>query len=300
MQGERRFIALMLAPAFLILAAFYAYPTFENAAISLTDLSLLKLRVGGSFVGLDNYREFLTSPEFGHLLFNTVVWLTALSVVLRILIGLGMALLLDSPVLARLRLSTAAKLAILIPWATPPIVAVVVWRFLLDAQNGIVNALLIKLRIVDDPVAFFANLATVWPSVVTIIVWNTVPLVALSLLASLQSIPEELNEAAALDGASRWQQFRHITLPFLMPTITVLMLTSVFWTFNNFVYVWLATGAGPGTFTNVLATEIYIKAFVDFRVGYSSAVGIVMALVMAVFGIVYYRFVTRNDLAENL
>ncbi|HJU24155.1 MAG TPA: sugar ABC transporter permease [Casimicrobiaceae bacterium] len=300
MPGERRFIALMLAPAFLILAAFYAYPTFQNAAISLTDLSLLKLRVGGSFVGLDNYREFLTSQEFGHLLFNTVVWLTALSVVLRILIGLGMALLLDSPVLARLRLSTAAKLAILIPWATPPIVAVVVWRFLLDAQNGIVNALLIKLHIVDDPVAFFANLATVWPSVVTIIVWNTVPLVALSLLASLQSIPEELNEAAALDGASRWQQFRHITLPFLMPTITALTLTSVFWTFNNFVYVWLATGAGPGTFTNVLATEIYIKAFVDFRVGYSSAVGIVMALVMAIFGIVYYRFVTRNELAQNL
>jgi multiple sugar transport system permease protein len=300
MPGERRFIALMLAPAFLILAAFYAYPTFQNAAISLTDLSLLKLRAGGSFVGLDNYREFLTSPEFGHLLFNTVVWLTALSVVLRILIGLGMALLLDSPVLARLRLSTAAKLAILFPWATPPIVAVVVWRFLLDAQNGIVNALLIKLHIVDNPVAFFANLATVWPSVVTIIVWNTVPLVALSLLASLQSIPEELNEAAALDGASRWQQFRHITLPFLMPTITVLTLTSVFSTFNNFVYVWLATGAGPGTFTNVLATEIYIKAFVDFRVGYSSAVGIVMALVMAIFGIVYYRFVTRNELAENL
>lgn len=300
MRGERRFIVLMLAPAFLILGAFYAYPTLRNAAISLTDLSLLKLRVGGNFVGLDNYREFVTSPEFGHLLFNTVVWLTALSVVLRILIGLGMALLLDSPVLARMRLSTAAKLAILVPWATPPIVAVVVWRFLLDAQNGVVNALLVRLHIVDNPVAFFANLATVWPSVVTIIVWNTVPLVALSLLASLQSIPEELNEAAALDGASRWQQFRHITLPFLMPTITVLTLTSVFSTFNNFVYVWLATGAGPGTFTNVLATEIYIKAFVDFRVGYSSAVGIVMALVMAVFGVVYYRFVTRNELQESL
>src|SRR6185312_801980 len=203
-------------------------------------------------------------------------------------------------VLARVRLSTAAKLAILIPWATPPIVAVVIWRFLLDAQNGTVNAILLRLHLVDDPVAFFANLATVWPSVVTIIVWNTVPLVALSLLASLQSIPEELNEAAALDGASRWQQFRHITLPFLMPTIAVLTLTSVFSTFNNFVYVWLSTGAGPGTFTNVLATEIYIKAFVDFRLGYSSAVGMVMALVMAVFGIVYYRFVAPSELKDSL
>lgn len=300
MRGERLFITLMLAPAFVILALFYVYPTLQNLAISLTDLTLLRLRQGGSWVGFDNYREFLTSPEFGHLLFNTVIWLTALSVILRLFLGLGMALLLNSPVLKRLRLCTVAKLAILLPWATPPIVAVVIWRFMLDAQNGVVNALLLRLGVVDDPVAFFANLRTVWPSVVTIIVWNTVPLVALSLLASLQSIPDELNEAAELDGASRWQQFRHITLPFLMPTIMVLTLTSIFSTFNNFVYVWLATGAGPGTFTNVLATEIYIKAFVDFRIGYSSAVGIVMALVMAIFGIVYYQLVAQHELQDSL
>jgi multiple sugar transport system permease protein len=300
MRGERLFITLMLAPAFVILALFYVYPTLQNLAISLTDLTLLRLRQGGSFIGFENYREFLTSPDFGHLLFNTVVWLTALSVILRLVLGLGMALLLNSPVLKGLRLATVAKLAILLPWATPPIVAVVIWRFMLDAQNGVVNAVLLWLGVVEDPVAFFANLRTVWPSVVTIIVWNTVPLVALSLLASLQSIPDELNEAAELDGASRWQQFRHITLPFLMPTIMVLTLTSVFWTFNNFVYVWLATGAGPGTFTNVLATEIYIKAFVDFRLGYSSAVGIVMALVMAVFGVIYYRFVAQSELKDAL
>lgn len=290
----------MLAPAFLILGLFYVYPTFQNLAISLTDLSLLRLKVGGNFIGLDNYREFVQSPEFGHLLFNTVIWLTALSVILRLAIGLGMALLLNSPVLKRLRMSTVAKLAILVPWATPPIVAVVIWRWMLDAQNGVVNAVLKSLGIVDHPIAFFADLRTVWPSIVTVIVWNTVPLVAISLLASLQSIPDELNEAAELDGATRWQQFRHITLPFLMPTITVLTLMSVFWTFNNFVYVWLATGAGPGTFTNVLATEIYIKAFVDFRMGYSSAVGMVMALVMAVFGIVYYRFIAPSELKDSL
>jgi multiple sugar transport system permease protein len=300
MRGERLFITLMLAPAFVILALFYVYPTLQNLAISLTDLTLLRLRQGGSFIGFENYREFLTSPDFGHLLFNTVVWLTALSVILRLVLGLGMALLLNSPVLKGLRLATVAKLAILLPWATPPIVAVVIWRFMLDAQNGVVNAVLLWLGVVEDPVAFFANLRTVWPSVVTIIVWNTVPLVALSLLASLQSIPDELNEAAELDGASRWQQFRHITLPFLMPTIMVLTLTSIFSTFNNFVYVWLATGAGPGTFTNVLATEIYIKAFVDFRIGYSSAVGIVMALVMAIFGVVYYRLVAQRELQDSL
>src|SRR5512142_2822085 len=139
MRGERLFIAMMLAPAFVILALFYAYPTLQNLAISFTDLSLLGLKRGGSFVGLDNYREFLTGPECGHLLFNTVLWLTGLSVALRLLIGLGMALLLNSPVLRHLRLATVAKLAVLVPWAPPPIVAVVVWRWMLDSQNGIVN-----------------------------------------------------------------------------------------------------------------------------------------------------------------
>ena len=126
------------------------------------------------------------------------------------------------------------------------------------------------------------------------------PLVALSLLSSLQGVPEDLYEAAELDGATHWQVFRYITLPFLMPAILVLGLMSVFWSFNNFVYVWLATGAGPGTFTNVLATEVYIKAFVDFRLGYSSAIGMVMALVMAVFGAVYLRLVARRQLEESL
>ena len=300
MRGQRWFIVGMLAPAFVILALFYVYPTAQNLALSFTDLSLLGLKRGGNPVGLDNYREFVESPDFGRLLFNTVVWLTALSVGLRLLLGLGIALLLNSPLLRRWRLASIAKIAVVVPWATPPIVAVVIWRWMLEPQNGVVNAALRNLGIVDNPVAFFADLRTVWPSIVTVIVWNTVPLVALSLLASLQSIPDELNEAAALDGASRWQQFRYITLPFLMPTIVVLTLMSVFWTFNNFVYVWLATGAGPGTFTNVLATEIYIKAFVDFRIGYSSAVGIVMAIVMAAFAILYYRFVAPRELKDSL
>ncbi|MEO8754478.1 MAG: sugar ABC transporter permease [Casimicrobiaceae bacterium] len=300
MRGQRWFIVGMLAPAFIILALFYVYPTVQNLALSFTDLSLLRLKRGGNPVGVDNYREFLGSPDFGQLMFNTVVWLTALSVGLRLLLGLGIALLLHSSLLRRWRLATLAKVAVLVPWATPPIVAVVVWRWMLEPQNGIVNAMLRRLGVIDDPVAFFADLRTVWPSIVTVIVWNTVPLVALTLLASLQSIPDELNEAAAIDGASPWQQFRYVTLPFLTPTLVVLTLMSVFWTFNNFVYVWLATGAGPGTFTNVLATEIYIKAFVDFRLGYSSAVGIVMAIVMAVFAVVYYRFMAARELRDSL
>jgi len=296
---SRLFIFAMLAPSFTLLVLFYAYPIFKNLSMSFTDLSLLGMSRGGNWVGLENYREILRSGDFGHILFNTLIWLTVTSVAIRLLLGLGIAVLLNSGALKRLRMQTIARLGLLIPWATPPIVAVVIWRWLLDPQ-GAVNRAMVGLGILDQPVAFFANVRTVWPAIVTIMVWNTVPLIALSLLSNLQGVPEELYEAAELEGANQWQVFRYITLPFLMPAILVLGLMSVFWSFNNFVYVWLATGAGPGTLTNVLATEVYIKAFVDFRLGYSSAIGMVMALVMAIFGAVYLRLVARRQLEESL
>jgi multiple sugar transport system permease protein len=296
---DRLFLTAMLAPTLLILVLFYGYPIFDNFRISLTDLTLLGMRRGGHWVGLANYRELAHSGDLGHILFNTVIWLTATSVAIRLLIGLGIAMLLNSFALKRLRMATIARFALLIPWATPPIVAVVIWRWLLDAK-GDVNRILISLGVVNGPIAFFSDMQTVWPSIVTVMVWNTVPLIALSLLSSLQTVPDELFEAAELDGASRWQQFRHITLPFLKPALLVLTLMSIFWSFNNFVYVWLSTGAGPGTFTNVLATEVYLKAFIDFRLGYSSAIGMVMAIVMALFGVLYIRLVTRQKLEDSL
>jgi multiple sugar transport system permease protein len=296
---SRLFIFAMLAPSFTLLVLFYAYPIVQNFSMSFTDLSLLGMSRGGNWIGLDNYRELLRSGDFGHILFNTLVWLTLTSVAIRLGLGLAIAVLLNSIALKRLRMQTIARLGLLIPWATPPIVAVVIWRWLLD-QHGALNKALLGLGIIDQPVAFFANVRTVWPAIVTIMVWNTVPLIALSLLSSLQTVPEELYEAAELEGANQWQAFRYITLPFLMPAILVLGLMSVFWSFNNFVYVWLATGAGPGTLTNVLATEVYIKAFVDFRLGYSSAIGILMALLMAGFGGVYLRLVASQQLEESL
>ncbi len=297
---EKLTIFLMLLPTFLILVGFYLYPTLYNLELSFTDITLLKLRQGGDFVGVDNYTEFMSSSSLFDIALNTVVWLTAVSVICRLILGLLFALLLNSNFLKNLKLTTIARLVLLVPWATPPVVAVIAWRWLFDPSHGPINGWLLKTGLISDPIAFMADLTTVWPSIITIIVWNTTPLIGVSLLAALQTIPEDLNEAAAIDGANRWQQFRFITLPYLMPTISVLTLMSVIWTFNNFVYVWLATGAGPGTFTNVLATEVYIKAFIDLRIGYSAAIGVTMAVIMAGFGALYFRFFGMNDMQDKV
>ena len=290
-----RFVAAALTPAFLFLSCFYLYPILFNVGNSLTDTTLFQLKNGGEFVGLANFAELLSSPDFFRVLWNTVFWLTFVGVSTRVLLGLALALALNSRIIERMKVRTLLRILILVPWATPPIVAIVIWRWMLDARVGELNKLLLALGFIDQPIAFLGTAAWVWPALIVIITWNTLPLMALSFLASLQSLPEELVEAAAIDGASPLQVVRYIYLPHLKPTIIVMILMSTFWTFNNFVYVWLTTGAGPGYYTNVMATEVYIKAFIDGRLGYSSAVGVVMALLMGAFGILYMRIVTQRS-----
>ena len=296
---QRRFLLVALVPTFFFLACFYIYPTVFNLETSFTDLSLFGLRKGGEWVGIDNYVEILASGDFRRVVWNTVIWLTIVGVSVRIALGLALAFLLNSPVLKRWRLQTLARILLIVPWATPPVVAIVVWRWLLDPRVGAINATLMSLGIVDQPVAFLAERLWVWPALITIITWNTLPLVTLTFMASLQSLPEELLEAARIDGASRWQQIRYVYLPHLKPAIIVMVLMSTFWTFNNFVYVWLVTGAGPGLYTNVMATEVYIQAFINGRFGFSAATGIIMATIMTIFGLIYLRVVAERELSEE-
>ena len=295
----RAFLLFALVPAFFFLAAFYVYPTLFNLEISFTDLGIFTLRKGGDWIGLENYAELLSSPDFRRVLMNTVLWLTCVGVTVRIVLGLALAFLLNSQALRRWHLTTPARLLLIVPWATPPVVAIIVWRWMLDPRVGSINHALAALGIVDQPIPFLSDANWVWPSIILIITWNTLPLVTLTFLASLQSLSSELIEAAEIDGANGFQLLRYIYLPHLKPAIIVMVLMSTFWTFNNFVYVWLTTGAGPGLYTNVMATEVYIKGFIDGRLGFSAATGVVMATIMTLFGLIYLRVIASRELVED-
>ena len=132
MRGDRPFVTLLLLPAFFFLAMFYLYPTAYTLAASFTDLSLLGLKKGGQWVGVRNYVALLASPEFSRVLYNTTVWLTLVGVSVRIVLGVLLAFLVNSETLKRYRLTTLFHVLLLVPWATPPIVAVVIWRWMLQ------------------------------------------------------------------------------------------------------------------------------------------------------------------------
>ncbi|WMS44013.1 sugar ABC transporter permease [Acuticoccus sp. MNP-M23] len=279
----------MLLPAFGMMAAFFLWPTLFNISNSFTDLSLLGLRDGGEWIGFDNYIELFRDPDFRKVVFNTLFWLTFVSVTLRLVLGFGLAVFIESDLVRRLRLTVPLRMAALLPWATPDIVAVTVWKQILDGRSGVINNWLMDWGFIEKPIVFLANASYVWPSIITIIVWNGLPLVTLTMAAALQTVPKDLIEAAEIDGAGPVTRFWHVTFPQVMPALLVLGLLTTIWTFNNFIYVWMSTSAGPGTFSNVLATEVYLQGFVNFKLGLSSAIGTFMAALALIFGIIYFR-----------
>lgn len=284
----------LVAPAMLILAVFFAGPALYNILLSFQELSLFDLGKQGEWVGFANFAEVLGNPKTGAALWNTTVPLTIVTVVVRLVLGLGLALLLNASVFGRWKLGWLVRSLILVPWVTPPVVAVAAWKWLLDARYGVVNQLLMGLGVIEQGIPFLARTSTVWGAVETMLVWRELPFVVITFLAALQSIPSDLKEAARIDGASEFQIQTRIVLPLLRPVTAVIAMLTTIWTFNNFVYVWLATRGGPGDYTQVLATQMYVTSFVDYRMGAGAAVGVVMSVIMFAFALIYFFFVLRD------
>lgn len=290
---------LLLVPALAILTLFFLYPASYNIALSFQKISLFQLREGGEYVGLANYEELIHDEDLGAVLKNTVVWLTLATVGLRLLLGMGLALLLNAAVLQRWRLSGVATTLTLIPWVVPPVVAVATWKLMLHPRYGAINQIGTELGLLDEGIPFLVMTDTVWWSIVAIVVWRELPFVAISFLAGLKSIPDDIYEAARVDGASRVQSFAFVTLPMLRPVIIIVTLLTVIWTYNNFVYVWLTTQGGPGNYTQVLATQVYTEAFTNYRLGYGATVGVLMIVTMLVFALIYFVTVFKRNVDEG-
>lgn len=285
---------LLVLPAMAILATFFVGPALYNIQLSFQRITLFELAEGGEWVGFENFRKLARDPLTPLAFKNTVVSLTAVTVVARIILGLILALLLNATVFRRWRIAWLARSLLLLPWITPPVVAVAAWKWLLDTRYGVVNQILLEAGLIDQGIPFFAQTSTVWRAIEVILIWRELPFVVIALLAGLQSIPRDLTDAARVDGSSELRVFFSVTLPLLRPVLAVVTLLMTIWTFNNFVYVWLSTAGGPGDYTHVLGTQVFTNAFVDYDFGLGAAVGVLMGAIMLVFGVVYFLVVLRE------
>jgi multiple sugar transport system permease protein len=278
-----------------MLVLLFLVPAGYNVWLGFHRLTPYDALGDGEWVGLDNFAQVLTSDLTRVSLGNTVFWQTLLTVALRLLLGLGLAVLLQARVLRRLHVLGVARTMVLIPWMIPPTVAVAAWRWLLDGQSGLVNQVGLRLGLIDQGIPYLADTSTVWWCVAAIITWRELPFVVIVLMAALQAIPQDQYEAAAIDGAGGVRSFRYVTLPGLRPVLAITGLMITIQSFNNFVYVWLSTGGGPGTYTQVLATQLYTAAFIDNELGTGAAIGLLMTMCMIIFALVYLLVLQRQN-----
>ncbi|MBF2049173.1 MAG: carbohydrate ABC transporter permease [Leptolyngbya sp. IPPAS B-1204] len=253
---------LFLAPALILLSVFVLYPIAYLGYLSFTSGSFT--RAGVHWVGLKNYSRLFTDPEFWQVVSNTI-YFTVATVIPSLVIPLALAALLDRTVALRAFLRTAY----FIPSITSLVAVGLGFRWLFQT-DGVVNALLARLGI--TPIAWLGDPTWAMPVLILFSIWKQLGFNLVVFLAGLQTIPTSRYEAAALDGANAWQQFRYITLPGLRPTLVFATITTVIFTLRSFEQPYVMTGGGPLNSTNLLVFYIYNQAFAQFDLGYAAAV----------------------------
>jgi ABC-type sugar transport system permease subunit len=294
-QGEvsrGTLFVLLTLPSALLLGAIIAYPLGDALIVSFHHVGIRELRTGiMAPAGLDNFRAVLHDALFWASLSHTLVF-TAASVVLEVGIGLGMALAINA---RGARLATVTKAVMLLPWAVPPVVNGVMWSYVFNSNYGTLNAVLYHLGLVQNPVQWVSDPRLAMGAVVAAYTWRTAPFGALLFHAALQGIPDELYEAARVDGGGSVALFRAITLPLLQPVLLVVLVLRTVFAVMVFDEILAITYGGPGDSTWVASWYIYSVAFRYLRFGEGAAAAFLLGAIVAAVAFVYIGLLQRGD-----
>ncbi|MET8560903.1 sugar ABC transporter permease [Streptomyces flaveolus] len=280
-----------LAPLALYLAAFYVYPLYRNLDLSLRDYTVRSFVAGDApFCGLDNFRRVLDDPTFGPAMRHTMIF-TFVSIVFQYVAGLALAVFFNR----HFRLAGTLRALFLIPWLLPLIVSASTWSWMLNSESGVIDYALHLVGV--SPVDWLNSPGWSLTSVIIANIWIGIPFNLVILHSGLQNIPGELYEAAALDGAGAWQQFRRITFPLLRPVSAITLLLGLVYTLKVFDLIWIMTKGGPGDASSTLATWSYQLGFGTLlpKFGPGAAVGNILILIALVFGLLYIRVQKRQE-----
>ncbi|MEI8191493.1 MAG: sugar ABC transporter permease [candidate division NC10 bacterium] len=280
--GHRVAGILTISPALLLILGLIVYPVAYSVWLSL--LEKHSFFPQERFIGLENYVYLWSDPEFW-----TSFWLGSIysfwTILFQLILGVAAALILNESFVGR----GLIRGIVLFPYMIPTIVAVILWKWLLNDTYGVVNYWLLALGIVHDPISFLGT-EHIMLSTVVMSVWQFFPFVLLSVLARLQTIPEELYEAAKVDGATPVRRFLHITLPQIKGILFVVILLRSIWMFTKFDTVWLmGEGAGAGRFIRTLPVYAYMRTLTYYQAGLGAAIAVIMFAILIVCTVVYFR-----------
>lgn len=285
------FCYLMVTPALLFTLILGVYPMLDTLRISLLRYDLLRMRTEGTpFIGLQNYVTVFQDPRFVQTLINTIMF-TILAVATVVTLALFLAQVLNQNFSGR----GLVRTLVCVPWFVPPAVASVAWMWLFQTERSPINYLLQDMGLIGSNIRFLTDTTTFGPtsipmlSVTAVRVWNGLPFVLIFILAGLQSIPRDVYEAAAIDGANTIQKFFHVTLPMLKPVLGIVIVLLVMGGIGHFEINYIMTGGGPQNLTNILAVFSYQQGFMFYKFGIAAAANGVILILTGIICFFYIR-----------
>lgn len=279
--GRRILPYALLSPAVLVTLAIVFFPMAQTVWMSFHEYILFRPN-DFTFIGLDNFKTALADEVFWISLWHTALWIF-ITVPAQMLLGLVAALLLNQPFPWR----PVARALIIVPWALPSVVIALMWVWMYDSNYGIINDTLLRLDIIGRAVPWLADPSTALYAIILTLTWQGFPFFAVMILAALQSIPKSYYEAAAIDGAGRWQQFWHITLPGISGVLVTAVLLRTIWVANSIDVIYVMTGGGPGYATYTLPLYAFVKARSNLDFGYGSSLAVLFTILLMGFVVVY-------------
>ena len=286
------FIFLCLLPALLLVTIFIYYPLFKGVVMAFQSYSLFDL-TNIHFIGLENFKTVMAETAFKDSLINSFYWVF-FSLIPQLVIGFIVALMLRR----KFRGRGIYQAFIFFPWAMSGFLIGLIWRWMLNGQSGVINDLLLKMGIIDTPIPFLADPNWAMASVIIANIWYGITFFAIMILAALQSIPDELYEAAKMDGANYSQQLFRITIPYILPTLIVTTLLRVIWILNFPDLIYSLTNGGPAGSTHILSTFMLEKLIYGQNYGQAAAVGVILIFILLLFSI-FYLLATKFNKASD-
>ena len=287
LEDERWVAMLLLLPTMVLLGLFIAYPFVRGIILSVTSA---RVGIEGEFVGLDNFRRLAVDPIFHQVVWNTVLY-TAITTVFKLGLGLWLALLLNRS----FRGKAYIRAFILLPFIIPTVLSTFAWKWMFDPTFSVLNWMMYQMSIINRPINWLGDADLAMLSICIVNIWRGVPFFAISLLAGLQTISPDLNEAAAIDGAKPLQRFWHITWPLLLPVTMVVVLFSIIQTFADFQIVYVMTGGGPANATHLFATYAYQLGVGTGLLSQGAAISLAMFPILFLIVIVQLLYIRRVE-----
>ena len=281
--AERCYPYVTVLPVLLVVALFTVYPLLYSAHLSVHE-NVLTRPLDNDFIGLQNFREVVTGYYFWRSLWSTAVF-ASMAVLAVTLYGLGTALLLNQGVLG----GALLNLVVLLPWAIPAVISGIMWRWIFDGDYGVLNGLLLVTGVVSRYVPWMSQTLTARLCMVVAHVWKQGPLAAVFLVAALQVIPPALYDAAHIDGAGRWTAFRYLTLPYLKPTLALVLIYETIVAIATFDLVYVMTGGGPADATAIIGWYAYTEIFRFLDLGHGAALALILGVLLLGLVMVYLR-----------